>query len=127
MDNNSTKDCLIVGEGVSISGVIQLAGTIRVDGSVEGTIDAAEVLVGVTGKITGKVTTRVAEIHGQVKEGLFARERVTVRATGRVEGALTYKSIAVEHGGIVEGKINFLDETAVSEPKVEVAPAGKAK
>jgi cytoskeletal protein CcmA (bactofilin family) len=33
-------------------------------------------------------------------------------STGRVEGRLSYKSIAVEHGGVVEGTVVFLNESS---------------
>ncbi|MFM1887668.1 MAG: hypothetical protein RL026_2825 [Pseudomonadota bacterium] len=121
MDSNDNKGCLIVGEGVSIQGSIQLPGTIRINGTVEGTVEAREVLVGATGRITGKVSSDVADIHGQVRESLVVRERATVRSTGRVEGSFTYRSIAIEHGGVIEGRITHIDENRAPQT-VDVKP-----
>lgn len=111
MDIKSTKDCLIVGQGVVITGGIKAAGTVQVEGTVDGTLEADELLVGPMGQINGTVTTRVAEVRGRITESLYASERVAVMSTGRVEGRLSYKSIAVEHGGVVEGTVVFLNET----------------
>jgi cytoskeletal protein CcmA (bactofilin family) len=111
MDTNDNKGCLNVGEGVSISGTIRLPGTIKVNGSIDGTIEAKEIYVGVSGRVTGQVTVDVADIHGEVRESIEVRERATIRSTGRMEGNLTYRSIAIEHGGVVEGKITLIGQS----------------
>jgi len=117
MDVNSSKDCLIIGQGVVVTGSIKAAGTVQVDGTIDGTLEADELLVGPIGQINGTVTTRLAEVRGQVTQSLYVSERLTVMSTGRVEGRLSYKSIAVEHGGVVEGAVVFLsDEKGIGYP-----------
>ena len=110
MDTKATKDCLIIGQGVVITGGIKAAGTVQVEGTVDGALEADVLVVGSMGQINGTVTTRVAEVRGKITESLYASERVAVMSTGRIEGKLSYKSIAVEHGGVVEGTVIFLND-----------------
>jgi cytoskeletal protein CcmA (bactofilin family) len=100
-----TKGCLFVGEGVTVAGQISLPGAIFVDGTVDGTIEARELFVGASGCVTGSAKVAKADIRGVMGQHLEAAEHVTLRATGRLEGKIVYRSIDIERGGIVQGEM----------------------
>jgi len=101
----NSKDCLMIGEGVSITGTISLAGAIYVYGNVNGEIVAREIYVGSGGKVTGEVKVELADIRGEVANSIQAKETLIVRSTGKVSGIISYQSIEIENGGMVDGTI----------------------
>lgn len=115
MDNREPpKGCVWVGEGVVIKGDVSLPGTITVDGTVEGTVTARELLVGTSGHVAGSVSVATADIRGSIGRSIRAEEHITLRATGRVEGNLVYRSLEIERGGVVEGEILLINSSAES-------------
>jgi len=115
------KDCLLIGEGVSISGNISLPGTIYVYGEVSGEIVAREIHVGECGKVTGNVKVDLADVKGEIVNAIQVREVLIVRSTGKISGSISYKSLEIEHGGVIDGKIE--KAAAGQEYAAAVAPA----
>ena len=99
------KDCLLIGEGVSVTGNISLPGTVYVYGDVNGEITAREIHVGVGGKVIGDVRVDLADIKGEVMNSIQVKETLIVRATGKISGIISYQSLEIEHGGMIDGKI----------------------
>lgn len=97
------KDAVYIGEGVSIKGAIQATETVVVDGSVEGEVACAQLIVGPNGVVTGTITVSEADIYGKIGSDISVKELMTVRASGRVEGKWTYGEIEVEKGGVLLG------------------------
>lgn len=64
MEENNAG-CLIVGEGVKISGSITLPERVDVDGQIDGEIIAKEIHVGQSGKLTGKISAGVIDVRGE--------------------------------------------------------------
>lgn len=105
----NTKDNLMIGEGVSINGSIFLSGTLYVFGSVNGEVVANKIHVGITGVVNGDVTVNNADISGDINDGIQVKGNLIIRATGKVLGAISYQSIEIESGGMVNG---VLDQTS---------------
>jgi len=99
------KDCLLIGEGVSITGKITLPGTIYVYGDLNGEITASEIQVGQNGKVTGDVKVDIADIKGEVVNSIQVKDTLIVRSTGKISGLINYKTLEIEHGGVIDGKV----------------------
>ena len=106
------KDCLIIGEGVRVTGNVSLSGTVYVFGDVSGEIVARELHVGSTGKVTGNVQVDSAEIKGQVLNTIRVKDTLIVRASGKVSGEIAYQSLEIEHGGMIDGKIEKIESAS---------------
>ncbi|MGZ9112671.1 MAG: bactofilin family protein, partial [Rhodoplanes sp.] len=52
-----------------------------------------------------------ADIGGHFEGNLVARERLTVRPTGRIRGSIRYAQITIEAGGQITGEMTMLDAT----------------
>jgi len=100
------KDCLLVGEGVSITGSIAVQGAVHVYGSIKGEVSAESLYVGETGKLDGEVKVSLADIKGEVTNSIQVKETLIVRATGKISGSISYQSIEIEHGGMIDGKVD---------------------
>lgn len=96
-----------VGHGVNLSGAtITIAGTARIDGTMDGTIKAGHLIVGAEGKLKGEITTDTAEIQGFVEQTLSVANLLTVKTTGMVNGTVVYGELQCEQGGKLIGELS---------------------
>ena len=108
------KDTLLVGENVNLTGNITVLGAVHIYGSVNGEISAQEIYIGETGKVNGEIKVNLADVKGELSNAVQVKETLIIRSTGKVSGTITYQSLEIEHGGIIEGKI---DKNTASNPK----------
>jgi cytoskeletal protein CcmA (bactofilin family) len=108
-DNNAHKGNIQIGEGVSITGSIQVPGKAVINGILNGELSADELVVGQQGKLTGQVRVNKAEIHGETHESLVARDHLILRSTGKIHGKVAYGQIEIERGGQIAGSVGPAD------------------
>jgi cytoskeletal protein CcmA (bactofilin family) len=102
---------LYIGEGVTIKGEISVPDTMVVCGTVEGDVSVGNLVVGETGIIKGRTTvTQNAEISGKVFEKLEVKCLMVVRASGLVDGKVSYGMLQIEQGATVAGGISSMDQ-----------------
>lgn len=116
----------IIGPGMTIVGDIQTDGTIRVEGSVEGSIKAGKaVVVGKQGLVSGDITTQDAVISGRVEGTLVAASRLELQATCKIDGEVHTRRMQLEEGAVLNGSVHMGSETSAAIPK-SGAPGGAA-
>ena len=104
----------IIAAGMTVTGDIDSAGVVKVEGRVEGSVRTArQVLIGRQGEVKGDIETREAVIGGRVEGTITATERVDVQATASVTGDIHTKSIVVQEGGKINGSVKMSDAAAV--------------
>ena len=107
----------ILGPGVSVVGDLETPGSIRVEGSVTGSIRARKaVVVGRDGVVDGEIDTADAIIAGSVVGTLKVSSRLELQASARVEGTIRAASIKVEEGATLNGDLGMAD-TSSFEPE----------
>jgi cytoskeletal protein CcmA (bactofilin family) len=124
LNNLDTADCAFVGEGVVFKGSIAAAGKLVVLGTVEGQVEASELLVAADGIVKGDVRVDQAHVLGTVLENIEATIYLRLSQTGRIEGTALYGEIEVEKGGILVGRMserNTGQSESVRAPSVLVA------
>ena len=98
----------IIGPGMKITGDCESDGTIRVEGSIEGSVKAAKsVVVGKDGLVVGDVTTQDAIIAGRVNGSVTAESRVELQASCRIEGDIRSRRVKLDEGGQVDGALHM--------------------
>jgi cytoskeletal protein CcmA (bactofilin family) len=98
---------LVIGEGITMSGEIESCDTLVVEGTVEAALKGASVLeIAEKGMFYGTVEISEATIAGKFEGEITVNGRLTVKSTGSVVGAVTYKELSVESGAVIDGKIN---------------------
>ncbi|MEY2620052.1 MAG: hypothetical protein RL522_3054 [Pseudomonadota bacterium] len=117
---------LTIGEGVKVVGQLVVPGLAIINGTLQGELQADELLVGPKGSLSGQVRVRTADIHGSTHETLEASEFLCVRGTGRVHGQARYGEIEIEKGGVIRGAISPCGETAQTAPVAPVAALAPA-
>ena len=116
---------LTIGEGVKVVGQLVVPGLAVINGTLQGELQADELLVGPKGPLPGQVRVRTADIHGSTHETLEASEFLCVRGTGRVNGQARYGEIEIEKGGVIRGAISPVGESAQPAP-VALPPSAPA-
>ncbi len=96
-----------VGADVVITGNVGGKGNLHIDGRVDGDVQCASVTVGQDGLIKGNVTADEARIAGTI-EGTVAAKSLVIDASARISGDLSYDSVSIETGAIVEGRVKRL-------------------
>jgi len=98
----------IIGPGMTIVGDCQTDGTVRVEGSVEGSIKAGKaVVIGKQGVVTGNISTQDAVISGRVEGTLVAASRLELQATCHIEGEVHTRRMQLEEGAVLNGTVHM--------------------
>jgi cytoskeletal protein CcmA (bactofilin family) len=111
----------IIGPGMKVVGDCQTDGTVRVEGTVEGTIKAGKaVVIGRQGSVKGEVHTQDAVVSGKVAGTLVAESRLELQATCQIEGEVRTRRMQLEEGAVLNGTVHM------SEARRPVAAAARA-
>lgn len=94
----------IVGNDTHIAGKVSVKGTIRVDGIVEGDVQADWVVVGETGKILGNTRTRGMVVGGSVEGNIEATEMVELREKAKMGGEIHAPKLGISEGAVFDGR-----------------------
>lgn len=109
ISSNSELFDSVVGEGIEVHGRIVADKSIRIDGTVHGSIersaDGADVTVaiGAEGKVFGDINGHRVLVGGWVEGNIYASERVELHGLAHVVGDITYADIGIEPGAEVLG------------------------
>ena len=84
LNDLDSPNCAFVGEGVIFKGSIAAAGKLVVLGTVEGQVEASELLVGTSGTVKGDVRVDQAYVQGTLLENIEAKVYLRLGETGRI-------------------------------------------
>lgn len=105
----------IIGPGMKVIGDCLTEGTVRVEGTVEGSIRAGKaVVVGKQGVVTGDVVTQDAVISGRVNGTLVAESRLELQASCRIDGEVRTRRMQLEEGAVLNGSVQMGEKAVAS-------------
>ena len=107
---NTEKLESLIGGNSSFKGDIDTKGTLRVDGTVEGNINADWVVIGETAYVKGDINARGIIVGGRVEGNLRAKEIVELKNKGTVHGELFTNKLTISEGAIFEGRSSMHKE-----------------
>lgn len=94
----------IISTGVTINGDLITPGSIRIDGTINGNVNAGgNITIGVTGKIQGDMTGFNIAIGGNVTGRVQAQGKITLEEKSTLIGNLQAKVLAIETGAFFRG------------------------
>ena len=109
---------LIVGRDIVVTGKISSLDRLVVEGKLEAKLqECREIDIGETGHFKGQAEFERADIAGIFEGDLTAREHLVVRATGRVDGKVSFGELEVERGGQIIGELQVFVEGAQANGK----------
>lgn len=116
-----------IGPGLRVIGDCITDGAIHVDGLVEGSIKAREVVVEEGGRVQGNIQTRDAVVAGQVSGNIACAGRAAFTASCRVAGDILSPRIHIEEGGRIDGRLQMSVEPTKAAAGPAKPAAGPAK
>ncbi|HEY5807988.1 MAG TPA: polymer-forming cytoskeletal protein [Povalibacter sp.] len=103
-----------VGTGTTFTGNLDCQGDLIVggivigDGAVRGSVTLSE-----EGRWEGRLNGRNVVVAGEWHGEIIAGEKLEIRKTARIRGAVTARSIAVAQGAVIEGEMAVTSGAAV--------------
>ena len=93
-----------VGTGSRVCGDLSGPGGFRIDGAVEGTVDAGgSVVIGDAGSVEGSIRGRDVVVLGRVRGDVHASGHLEIGPNGKILGDITVQSFRMHTGGVFRG------------------------
>jgi cytoskeletal protein CcmA (bactofilin family) len=103
----------LIGATTRIEGNVFFSGGLRVDGTVRGNVAAlpdqpGTLVVSEHARVDGEVQAAHVVVNGTINGPVAARETLELQANSRVKGDIHYKSIEIQQGAVIEGRLVHL-------------------
>ncbi|MBK5095106.1 MAG: polymer-forming cytoskeletal protein [Deltaproteobacteria bacterium] len=115
---SSAKLETVIGADSTITGELEIQGTVRVDGSVVGDIRADWVIIGETGRIRGNVQARMLVVGGRIDGNIDASEIVELKDKAQIFGEICTAKLTVSEGALFDGQSSMKRKKETSEGQV---------
>jgi cytoskeletal protein CcmA (bactofilin family) len=111
------KVSTVIGQGTQLTGDLQFAGGLHLDGCVIGNVSAeanskATLTISELGRIEGDVRVDNLILNGTIVGDVYASERVELASKASVTGTVHYNLLEMAMGAEVNGQLVHGDETA---------------
>jgi len=109
--------------GSKISGKISFEGPARIDGEVDGEVNAKDSLtIGESAVITAHIRAASVSVAGKVSGDIVATQRIEIRPSAKVSGNITAPTLSILEGALFEGHCSMQPEGVREDRKVTVFP-----
>jgi cytoskeletal protein CcmA (bactofilin family) len=103
-------DCLI-GAGTTVRGDVHFKGGLRIDGMVQGNVVSTEgepgtLVISEQARVDGEIRVSHVVINGTVNGPVTADDYLELQPKARVVGDVTYKTLEMHVGSVIEGRLN---------------------
>ena len=104
-------------KGTNVTGELEFAGTLRIDGNFQGSISTGDILViGEHAIVHADIKVGEIEIHGQFFGSIEAKTRAEIFPSGRSRGDIHTPVLSVNPGARFDGGIRMADERPEEAP-----------
>lgn len=105
----------LVGAGTKIEGNVHFAGGLRVDGEIKGNVIAdpskpSTLVLSEQARVDGEISVTHLVVNGVVSGPVHAAEYLELQSKAKVTGDVHYKTLEIQLGAIVEGRLIHLAE-----------------
>jgi len=107
----------LIGAGTRIVGDVHFTGGLRVDGEIDGAIIAtpgkpSTLVLSEHARVTGEVNVTHLVVNGEVTGPVNVAEYLELQSKSKVTGDVHYKTLEIQLGAVVEGRLIHLAETS---------------
>jgi cytoskeletal protein CcmA (bactofilin family) len=115
----------IVGATAKLEGNVVSAGSLRIDGTVKGQINAdGDVTLSPQSQVDADIRAQNVSVAGRFKGNIIVKGKAHLARGGRIDGNITSKTLVVEEGGVFHGQ-SIMDAGAASSSGTAPAATGK--
>jgi cytoskeletal protein CcmA (bactofilin family) len=120
----------LIGDGTTVEGNVIFSGGLRVDGRVKGNVLTADdqpstLVLSERARVEGEIRVSHAVINGTVIGPVYGNEYVELQAKCNVTGDVHYRTLEIQLGAVVQGRLVHHDEAQA--PKVVPVKAAAAE
>jgi len=113
----------LIGEGTTVEGNVIFSGGLRVDGRVKGNVLTADeqpstLVLSERARIEGEIRVSHAVINGTVIGPVYGAEYVELQAKSNVTGDVHYRTLEIQLGAVVQGRLVHQEESPAPKPMV---------
>lgn len=109
--------------GSKITGKVSFEGPARIDGEVDGEINAKDSLaIGESAVVTAQIRAGSVSVAGKVSGDIVATQRIEIRPSAKVNGNVTAPVLSIQEGAQFEGHCSMQPEGIREDRKVTVFP-----
>src|SRR5919204_2064038 len=102
----------VIGSGARLEGTVVSAGSLRIDGTVKGQINAdGDVILSPQSKVEADIRAENVSIAGRFVGNITVKGRAELARGGRIDGDVTSKVLVVQEGGVFCGQ-SIMDQQA---------------
>ncbi len=94
----------IIGPETTLQGELNTTGTVRIDGTLEGNVNAGWVIIGEKGSIKGDVTSKGMVVGGKINGNIRSGDVVEIKNKGEVFGEIYTTNLIIMEGAVFEGR-----------------------
>lgn len=107
------SDLTIEGQGITI----RCLGTLRINGTVQASIESQKLIVGEEAKVSGAIAADIVDVLGGVN-GTIQASNVNLHRSARVDGDIVSRNLTIAEGASFDGRCRRLTDTtpAVNAP-----------
>jgi cytoskeletal protein CcmA (bactofilin family) len=105
--NETDKLGSLLGMKSSFKGDLKVKGTLRIDGVVDGQVDADYVILSETAEVTGEIRAKKIIIGGKMDGNARAQELVEIKSKGKVWGDIFTQKLTIIEGAEFNGKVEM--------------------
>jgi len=107
----------LIGVDTRIEGDIHFSGGLRIDGAIRGNVSEpnaspSTLILSEHGSIEGAVSASKLVINGKITGSVKASQFIELQSKAHITGDVHYKSLEMQTGAVIEGKLVYLGEQA---------------
>lgn len=95
---------VLIGANATLKGDLLSKGVARIDGVIEGNVQADFVIVGERGLIKGNILSEGVIVDGKIEGNIDSKEVAEIKSHGEVVGDIHTAKLVIAEGGIFEGR-----------------------
>ena len=103
-------------EGTQIVGDITTNGEIRIDGRLEGNLQAkGKVVVGPTGSVKGEISCKNCDVQGKIEGKVEVGQLLSLKSSSKITGDVITHQLGIEPGARLNGNCKMNGQTNIQE------------
>jgi cytoskeletal protein CcmA (bactofilin family) len=110
-----SMETTLISASCRLEGSVEAEGTLIVEGSVRGTIKCTSLEILENGRVEAKVVGENITVAGDFEGEMICSRRLGVLRTGKVLGEISYGTLSIESGGLLDGTLSKFkaEDTAI--------------
>lgn len=111
-EKQANGELSLIGAGTRVEGSISTEGSIRIDGTMVGDVDAkANAAIGPSGVFEGNLNAKNVSLSGKLKGTITVGEKLILESKSMLQGDIKASSLVVDEGAMFDGKCSMPAQT----------------